>query len=160
MSNPESVARRKTAPVPADQCGLVYASALMGDRWSLLILREAFYGVTRFDDLQADLGAPRQALADRLTRLVAAGVLARRAYREPGQRARHDYVLTDSGRALAPAFVALMQWGEAQAGLAPALMLIDAETGAPVSPAFVDAESRLVPASRVGVVVRKTGEQL
>lgn len=160
MSNPDIGRARKRAPVPSDECGLVHAAAILGDRWTLLILREAFYGVSRFDDLQADLGAPRQALADRLGRLVKEGLLARRAYRDQGQRERHEYVLTDAARALAPAFLQLMQWGEERVGLEPGLKLVHAGTGLPIAFAPVDSEGRAVGAGDVRVIIARTGEPL
>ena len=84
----------------------------MGDRWTLLILREAFYGVRRFDSMQRDLEIPRTVLSGRLARLVKLGLIRRQAYREKGHRARHEYRLTKKGRDLYPALVALMQWGD------------------------------------------------
>lgn len=84
----------------------------LGDRWLLLILRELFYGVSRFDDLLADLGAPRSTLSARLSKLVELGIVTREPYQEPGQRTRHRYVLTGAGRDFALPLIALTQWGE------------------------------------------------
>jgi DNA-binding HxlR family transcriptional regulator len=78
----------------------------------LLILREALCGVERFDAMCEDLAIPRSVLADRLARLVEAGILEQRTYREPGQRSRKAYVLSEKGRALIPALVALRSWAE------------------------------------------------
>ena len=85
MSNPGPADHRiRSAPVPRDQCGMALACDLLGDRWTMLIIREAFYGVTRFDDLRSDLGIPRGVLSSRLRGLVDRGVLETRPYREQG----------------------------------------------------------------------------
>jgi len=86
------------------------ALALVGERWTLLILREAFFGVRRFGQLARNLNIPRPTLSARLRTLVAAGLLERVPYsRDPE---RHEYRLTDAGRDLFPAIVALMRWGD------------------------------------------------
>lgn len=88
------------------------AAELVGDRWILLILREAFYGVQRYDDMRLDLDIPRSVLTDRLKKMVADGLLQRFEYQEQGDRKRFGYALTPTGRALAPLMVALSEWGE------------------------------------------------
>lgn len=103
---------RRRAPVPIDRCGAAMASDILADRWTLLIIREAFYGVTRYDDIREDIGIPRSVLTSRLKRLVAQGILAREPYQEDGARTRYGYVLTDRGRALGLTILALMQWGD------------------------------------------------
>src|SRR2546422_4519099 len=86
------------------------ALALVGERWTLLILREAFFGVRRFGQLARNLDIPRPTLSSRLRSLVDAGLLERVRYaRNPD---RHEYRLTDAGRDLFPAIVALMRWGD------------------------------------------------
>lgn len=92
---------------------MALAAELVGDRWALLILREAFYGVTRYEDIRADLDAPRSVLTGRLRLLVEQGILEKAPYREEGARTRNAYVLTASGRELALIMMALAQWGEA-----------------------------------------------
>ncbi len=99
-----------------ENCSIAATLGLVGERWSLLVLRDAFNGVRRFDDLHERIGAPRQVLSARLTRLVDEGILRRVPYREPGQRQRHEYRLTDKGLALYPVLVALMHWGDRWAG--------------------------------------------
>ncbi|HET8728911.1 MAG TPA: helix-turn-helix domain-containing protein [Alphaproteobacteria bacterium] len=101
------------APVPLAECALVRAIGVVGDAWALLILREAVYGITRFEEMRADLGIPKTVLSDRLGRLVEAGLFRRVPYREAGQRTRHAYELTEKGRALMPALAALRGWAEA-----------------------------------------------
>lgn len=101
------------APVPIAECALARAIRAIGDGWTLLVLREALCGVERFDAIRDDLGIPRSVLADRLSRLVAEGILEQRPYRDPGQRPRNGYVLTEKGRALVPALAAMREWAEA-----------------------------------------------
>jgi DNA-binding HxlR family transcriptional regulator len=100
------------SPVPLAECALARAIRTIGDGWSLLILREALCGVERFDAMCEDLAIPRSVLADRLARLVEAGILEQTTYREPGQRSRKAYILSEKGRALIPALVALRAWAE------------------------------------------------
>lgn len=94
------------------RCSIARTLEVVGERWTMLVLREAFSGVRRFDMMQQRTGAPRQVLTDRLNRLVEAGLLRREPYREPGQRTRHQYRLTRAGMELYPALVALMNWGD------------------------------------------------
>ncbi len=101
------------APVPLAECALARAIRAIGDGWTLLILREALCGVERFDAMQDDLGIPRSVLAERLSKLLAEGILEQQPYREPGRRQRNGYVLTEKGRALTSALVALREWSEA-----------------------------------------------
>ncbi|MDH4169370.1 MAG: helix-turn-helix transcriptional regulator [Acidimicrobiia bacterium] len=83
---------------------------LIGDRWTLLVLRAVFRGRHRFTELQRDLGIARNLLTDRLHRLVDNGILERVPYQE--RPVRHEYRLTDMGRDLSPALIAFMQWGD------------------------------------------------
>ena len=83
---------------------------LLGDQWTLLVLREAFYGVTRFDQFQTSLGIARNTLTERLDRLVGAGLLERVRYQV--KPARYEYVLTAMGRDFFPALTAIMRWGD------------------------------------------------
>jgi DNA-binding HxlR family transcriptional regulator len=91
---------------------MALAAEILGDRWTLLILREAFYGVQRYDDMRADLDAPRSMLTDRLGKMVERGLMDRQPYQEEGSRTRDAYVLTEAGRALALTLMAMTQWGE------------------------------------------------
>ena len=91
-------------------CSIFRAMDVLGDRWTLMVLREAFMGVRRFTDMQRDLGIARNVLTDRLNLLVDAGVLERRRYQE--RPVRHEYRLTDMGKDLQPALLTLMQWGD------------------------------------------------
>ena len=91
-------------------CSAARALEVVGDRWSLLVLREVFLGTHRFEAMQANTGAPRDILAARLKKLVAHGVLEKRPYQERPQR--FEYHATEAGRDLSPVVTALRQWGE------------------------------------------------
>jgi DNA-binding HxlR family transcriptional regulator len=96
-----------------DNCTIQRALAVLGDRWSFVVLREVFNGVRRFEDMRTRTAIPRQVLTDRLAMLVEEGLLRRQPYREPGQRERHEYRLTGKGLDLYPVLVALNEWGSA-----------------------------------------------
>ena len=91
-------------------CSIAQSLEVVGEWWTLLILRDAFLGVRRFEDFVERLGISRNVLTIRLDSLVAAGILERRPYDEG--RGRYDYLLTDKGRALWPVMTALRQWGD------------------------------------------------
>ena len=91
-------------------CSIAGALSIVGERWSLLIIRDVFLGVRRFDDIQRNLGIARNVLQTRLTRLLEEGVLEKRLYQE--RPARHEYRLTEKGIDLWPTVVALMSWGD------------------------------------------------
>lgn len=93
----------------------------IGDRWTFLLLREAFFGVRRFVDFQRNLGVARNLLSDRLGQLVAAGVLRRRLYQTRPER--YEYRLTDKGRDLYGVTVAIMRWGDKWLADTPPLRL-------------------------------------
>jgi DNA-binding HxlR family transcriptional regulator len=115
-------------------CTIGAALAIVGEKWTFLVLREAFNGVRRFDDIQRRTGAPRQILSDRLARLVAEGLLRKVPYREAGQRGRSEYRLTEKGLALYPLIVALLEWGDryAVSPAGPMVELAHRDCGAPV----------------------------
>lgn len=99
-----------------ENCPVGRALDIVGEKWSLLILRDAFNGVRRYDEFRRHLGLSEAVLADRLRKLVAAGVLRSEPYREPGARTRHEYRLTRKGVDLWPVLLALKQWGDTHAG--------------------------------------------
>jgi DNA-binding HxlR family transcriptional regulator len=92
-------------------CAIGAAVEIFGERPTFLVLRETFNGVRRFDDMQRRTGLPRQVLSQRLSRLVAEGLLRKVKYQEQGQRGRDEYRLTDKGLDLYPVLVAMMEWG-------------------------------------------------
>lgn len=91
------------------ECSIARTLDVIGERWALLIVRDAFYGVRRFDDFQRGLGVARNVLTDRLNQLVAHGVFDRRRYQERPER--YEYRLTPKGRDLLPVVLAMMRWG-------------------------------------------------
>jgi DNA-binding HxlR family transcriptional regulator len=115
-------------------CTVGAAIGIIGEKWTFLVLREAFNGVRRFADMQRRTHAPRQVLSDRLSRLVHQGLLYRAVYQEEGQRSRHEYRLTDKGRDLYLVMVALLQWGDRYAAApdGPPVVLIHRDCGEPV----------------------------
>ena len=92
------------------RCPVARTMSVIGDRWTVLILRDALRGVSRFDDFHGRLKCSRAIVADRLARLVERGVLVREQYE--AHPPRHDYRLTDMGRSLAPILMTMSQWGE------------------------------------------------
>lgn len=144
---------RARAPVRMDRCGLAQAADILGDRWTLLILREAFYGVVRFADMQEDIGVPRSILSNRLAKLVEAGLLCRFEYRENGARARHGYRLTERGRDLALTFLAMKQWWDAEQSTTPSVHFApQGKTGA-VRVALLDEDGQEVDPETLRVVM-------
>ncbi len=119
-------------PINAEPCPVARSVDLIGDRWSLLIVRNAFDGTSRFSDFQRSLGVARNILSDRLHKLVEAGILQTQAASDG--TAYQEYVLTAKGDRLFPILVALRQWGEHhlfEPGEAHSL-LIDKRTGKPI----------------------------
>jgi DNA-binding HxlR family transcriptional regulator len=96
-----------------DRCSILGALEALGDTWSVLVLRELFFGVHRFNDIQQDLGISRSVLSDRLARLCDLGVIRAVPYQDPGSRVRHEYRVTRAGVGLLPLLIALKEWGDA-----------------------------------------------
>jgi DNA-binding HxlR family transcriptional regulator len=96
----------------AEHCTLARSLEVVGTRTTMLILREAFYGTARFDEFAERVGMSESVAAARLKELVDEGMLEREPYREPGQRTRHQYRLTQKGAELLPALIALQRWGD------------------------------------------------
>ncbi|TWE11803.1 winged helix-turn-helix transcriptional regulator [Rudaeicoccus suwonensis] len=94
-------------------CSIADALEIVGDRWSLLVVREVGFGNTRFEQIRERTGAPRQALTARLRKLESGGVLERREYQQRPQR--YEYVLTEAGRDLIPILSSLRLWGREHA---------------------------------------------
>ena len=141
-----------------EACSVAQVLEIIGERWTLLIIRDAFLGLTRFDQFQRSLGVARNVLTDRLGRLVDAGIFERVLYAE--RPPRYEYVLTAKGRDLFTALNALRQWGDQHLSAKPMRLLRRKVDGSPVvaalvpdgTPALTQAEMELSPAraSRVG----------
>ena len=144
----------RRSPVAARHCNLARSFELIGDRWTLLILRSALYGVRRFDDLQADLDIPRSVLSNRLAGLVETGIMERREYRQDGQRTRIEYPLTKMGKALGLPFIAMTAWGDKWLGRGSSpFTLRSKSTGQKLSIALVDERGRLAKGSDIEVAI-------
>jgi DNA-binding HxlR family transcriptional regulator len=117
-------------------CSLARALGSVGDWWTLLIVRDAFFGATRFGEFQKSLGIARNILANRLESLVDAGILTRE-----GTGARPRYLLTQKGREMLPALLALMQWGDKwESGGRPPMIAVDAD-GKTIPPVRLETET-------------------
>jgi DNA-binding HxlR family transcriptional regulator len=101
----------RSAELIQEQCSIARTVALLGDRWTLVVLRDAFMGVRRFEDFQSSVGISRSLLADRLARLVEAGILRREPYKDT-TRTREEYRLTQKGIDFYPVLRALADWGD------------------------------------------------
>ncbi len=118
-------------------CPIARSLERVGEWWSILILRDAFYGLTRFDEFQKSLGVAPNMLTRRLNALVEAGLLEKRRYRE--HPPRDEYVLTARGRDFRPVLLALLAWGNRHfAPEGAAVQIVNKRTGAVVEPALVD----------------------
>lgn len=144
----------RRSPVAARHCHLARSFELIGDRWTLLILRSALYGLRRFDDFQADLDIPRSVLSNRLAGLVESGIMEKCRYRDEGQRGRIEYPLTKMGRALGLPFIAMTAWGDKWLGDdASPFTLRSKASGQRLRVALVDERGRLVKPSDVETVI-------
>jgi DNA-binding HxlR family transcriptional regulator len=118
-------------------CPIARGLDRVGEWWSMLILRDAFSGISRFDDFQESLGIAPAMLTRRLKALVDAGLLARRRYSE--RPPRDEYLLTERGRDFAPVLVALLAWGNRHfAPEGASIEIVDSRTGQPAQPVLVD----------------------
>jgi DNA-binding HxlR family transcriptional regulator len=145
-----------------DNCSIERTLGILGEKWTFLVLREAFNGIRRFADLQAGTGAPRQVLSARLARLVDEGLLRKVPYQEPGQRQRDEYRLTQKGLDLYPIMVALMHWGDrhmADSGGA-AVQLVHRDCGSPIEQVFRCGEGHHVGGPREVSAVLGPGARL
>ncbi|NRQ30340.1 helix-turn-helix transcriptional regulator [Nonomuraea sp. NN258] len=149
-------------PFRVNNCSIERTLDIVGEKWTFLVLREAFVGVRRFADLQAMTGAPRQVLSARLARLVDEGLLRKEPYREPGQRQRDEYRLTEKGRDLYPLLVALMHWGDKYLAddAGPPVLLTHRGCGSPIEQHFRCAQGHEVDGPREVTPLPGTGARL
>jgi DNA-binding HxlR family transcriptional regulator len=130
----------KRTPLGNMQCPVARSLERVGEWWSILILRDAFLGLRRFDQFQESLGIAPNMLARRLKALVDTGLLERRRYSE--RPPRDEYVLTAAGRDFRPVLWALLAWGNRHfAPEGPSVIIVDAKTGAEADPLLVDRNS-------------------
>lgn len=94
------------------RCSVARTAAAVGDSWTVLVLRDLFNGIHRFDELATHLGVARNVLTRRLATLIDEGIVDRVPYQEPGRRERHEYRLTRAGRELRPVILAMLSWGD------------------------------------------------
>ncbi|MAC77981.1 MAG: transcriptional regulator [Rhodobacteraceae bacterium] len=123
----------------SESCPVARGLSVIGDRWTLLILRECFFGIRRFDDFQQRLGITRHVLAERLRHLEDTGVLRREVYQD--RPLRHEYRLTEAGLALNAVLVTLIDWADRYApdDTGSSVTLVASDTGAAVQPLLIDA---------------------
>lgn len=140
-----------------DLCPVRSALGVVGTRSAMLLLREAYYGTTRFDDFTERVGISDAVAAARLRELTAAGLLEKVPYREDGARTRHEYVLTASGRDFWPVVLGLFEWGARHLtddGRGPLTLRHDG-CGADVHVAVTCDEGHVVPLGEVAVRARR-----
>ena len=128
------------------ECPIEKTMALLGTKSAMLIMREAYYGTTRFDDFWRRVGVTKAAASARLNELVDAGLLQRRAYKEPGQRSRDEYVLTNTGLDFMPVIWAMFEWGRRHLPYNASLQLAHKGCGAEASVEIRCADGHRVPA--------------
>jgi DNA-binding HxlR family transcriptional regulator len=137
-------------------CPVEKTMALVGTKSAMLIMREAFYGTTRFDDFARRVGITKAATSARLAELVESGLLAKQPYQEPGQRSRDEYVLTDKGTAFMPVVWAMFEWGRTYLGDAR-LRLSHLGCGAEATVEVRCAEGHDVPPDELAVRLGRRG---
>lgn len=123
----------RTRWTTAGRCPVERAMGLVGSRNAMLVMREAFYGTTRFDDFAGLVGMSPATTSSNLKALTEAGLLERRPYREAGTRTRDEYVLTPAGLDLMPVVLSLFAWGSRHAGETPGVEVVHAGCGEPVA---------------------------
>lgn len=138
----------------ATRCSIARALEVVGERWSFLVVRDAFRGRTRFAEFKESLGIASDVLAARLRTLVDAGILERRPYRDAGARERFSYHLTPSGLDLRLVLGALQQWGDEHrpSGHGPAALLRSTRDGGAARVVFVGEDDRVLPVTEVVTV--------
>jgi DNA-binding HxlR family transcriptional regulator len=137
------------------ECPIEKTMTLLGTKSAMLIMREAYYGTTRFEDFWRRVGITKAAASARLTDLVDAGLLRRRPYQEPGQRSRDEYVLTDAGLDFMPVVWAMFDWGQRHLPRPAPLRLGHKDCGADATVEVRCAQGHQVPPDELVVQVAK-----
>ena len=133
------------------QCSIERTMSALGTKSAMLIMREAYYGTTRFDDFAHRVGITKAAAAARLSELVDLGLMTRQPYREPGQRTRDEYVLTDAGIDFMPVVWAMFEWGRRHLPGHNRLRLTHVDCGADATVEIRCTEGHPVPPDELGV---------
>jgi DNA-binding HxlR family transcriptional regulator len=141
------------------QCSIEKTMSALGTKSAMLIMREAYYGTTRFDDFAHRVGITKAAAAARLAELVDLGLLTRQPYREPGQRTRDEYVLTEAGTDFMPVVWAMFEWGQRHLPGRHRLRLTHLGCGADATVEVRCAEGHPVPPEELGVELTKRGRR-
>jgi DNA-binding HxlR family transcriptional regulator len=131
-------------------CSVARALEILGERWTLLIIRDVFLGLRRFDQIQDNLGIARNVLATRLSRLVDEGILEQVRYSE--SPARYEYRLTEKGRELSIALAALRQWGDKYLSPKPPRLMVRTSNRKPVIAAYVEEGARVLRPDEIEMV--------
>jgi DNA-binding HxlR family transcriptional regulator len=139
------------------ECAIEKTMAVVGTKSAMLIMREAYYGTTRFDDFARRVGITKAATSARLAELVELGLLRRQPYQEPGQRSRDEYVLTEAGIEFMPVVWAMFEWGRRHLPGRNRLRLTHQGCGAEVSVEIRCSEGHLVPPDELGMRLAKSG---
>jgi DNA-binding HxlR family transcriptional regulator len=150
---------QKKAPIPLNDCGLVKAIGLIGDKWSLLILREVLYGVIRFDDIQKELNIPKSTLSQRINNLVSNGILERNPYKESKSRTRYAYSPTEAGAKLVLPLLSLMQWSDKyiNSNNSP-LTIVDRDTSEELTVKLSTSDGREVSVDKIKMVIHSINQ--
>src|SRR6201987_5336390 len=141
---------------PVGECAIEKTMTVVGTKSAMLIMREAYYGTTRFDDFARRVGITKAAASARLAELVDLGLLTRLPYREPGQRGREEYVLTEAGIDFMPVVWAMFEWGRRHLPGRNRLRLIHQGGGAEGTVEICCAECHLVPPDELGLRLVKS----
>lgn len=149
----------RTTPAPASKvpdttCSIARSLGVLGERWTMLVLRDALLGSTRFAEFQRSLGVAPDVLTDRLNTLVDHGVMTRVPYRDGSSRSRHEYHLTPAGRELQLVLTALQQWGDEHLPHpgGPSLLRRRAGTERPVHVGLIDDRGKEVALDELALV--------
>ncbi|MFC5139208.1 winged helix-turn-helix transcriptional regulator [Actinomycetospora rhizophila] len=119
--------------IDSGACSIARTMAVLGEPWTMLVVRDLLHGVRRFDDLVAHLGIARTVLTRRLAVLAEAGLVETAEYREPGRRTRREYRLTEAGQDLRPVLLALMAYGDRHRADGPPVVVRHEGCGEPVA---------------------------
>ncbi|WP_420368575.1 winged helix-turn-helix transcriptional regulator [Curtobacterium sp. L1-20] len=141
-----------------ERCPIARSLDVLGEKWTLMIVRDALAGSTRFSQFRESLGVPREVLTARLASLVEGGVFARTSYKPDGGRVRDEYVLTDAGRDLSLVLLALGGWADRHrpSELTSDLRFVDRETGGAVEAAALrQGTDERVPLERLTAVTER-----